>query len=762
MALKEDRPWEDLSNITASSDSSWTGGVNHSNHMTVYDIPYSPSDQFDLSEADFAPSTDYKSSITENGSIEEKVVAKPPHLVMNGDHKLEIVTNGSQDYKYPIQARDEFTPVYENQPFPPDLAHAISNGVNKSNLTYIQEVGEKSDHLNSSLAYQSHAKDAGTHTSLKPGSIQQMMPPTYPSIDNSIDSGVNSIDSNMTLSPTNLVLQPMSLHTGNLMQQQVTSSVQTTSQNKTEPPAQENTCPVSREILNVANTSLLVNSTTQIGSSSHTTVNGMEAVDLQSMPGSFQRSDMNNGKEKSSNVSDSSGEGDRQNVNSDRQSYKTGGDIPNREVVLSVQQEDSTCDNPGGGSLDSISASVSQDISSDSESPKSGNIAQSNTAHMMVGRVSNPAAISDVSHNSAEFSHREGQFSMAEVNVTENASSVDTTFVKEIPSSMDPVTMEPVTMDSPAVVGFCDSEVDISDIDSYLGDVSGNIQTDGQKATVHPEEPVIHSPDFMDCTQTGEQNSENVSKSDLMETNSVTQPSQCDVQSNERVDLLNTVQEPEQEQISQGEERSVGKTVSPRESTDLENQDLPEPPLSPMGARPKEPLQPVTALPSELPKVLDARPKEPTQLIVTHGEQNTEHTLLEQSKQGVNDTKSCVQMPDSAEEMDPDLAAAIALSLQESGIEEGLMRPHDEYTQSEGRPHSWGPGEVGTQQQRRPNSLNLPLRGEPGHERLSAPFTFPYPNNTETSPEVDGTPEGRSSQDNAQGKSVLYKFITSK
>ena len=47
----------------------------------------------------------------------------------------------SPDAKFPIQARDEFTPVYENQPFPPDLAPAVhgKSPFNNDSLNVIHE-----------------------------------------------------------------------------------------------------------------------------------------------------------------------------------------------------------------------------------------------------------------------------------------------------------------------------------------------------------------------------------------------------------------------------------------------------------------------------------------------------------------------------------------------------------------------------------------------------------------------------------------------
>lgn len=56
VALKDERPWEDLSNVAVSSETSWSAAsTNHANQMTAYDIPYSPTDQFDYPRLTLRP-----------------------------------------------------------------------------------------------------------------------------------------------------------------------------------------------------------------------------------------------------------------------------------------------------------------------------------------------------------------------------------------------------------------------------------------------------------------------------------------------------------------------------------------------------------------------------------------------------------------------------------------------------------------------------------------------------------------------------------
>ncbi|XP_061192554.1 zinc finger FYVE domain-containing protein 9-like isoform X1 [Saccostrea echinata] len=755
VALKNDRPWEELSNVAGSTDPSWTVGLNHTNEMAAYDIPYSPSDQFDLSEADFAPATDYKTGVSENAAMKEKGAAKPAHLVMNGDHKLDlsqVITNRSQDYKYPIQARDEFTPVYENQPFPPDLAHAISNGVNKSNLTYIQEIGEKSEELKPSS--QSYTYNTGIYTPPRIKSHQHVVPTTYPSVDNSIDSGVNSIDSNTTLSPTNLMLRPMPVHAGNFIQTQDVREVGSTSQTQSHEALarQENFRSVNPQAPHIVD-----NSEKRTGSS-HNTDNEVKVFNQKSISGSEPRFDVNDTEGRPSNRTDLSGGSDGQvsSAISNRHPYIEGGESSSNEHSLN-EQSIMSCDNT---ERNQDSSSVPHDINS--TEPKNVMI-QPNTALEVKGSVCDPVAsdspigLSDT----VEPPSNEGQLTLEQENSKESV-PVDSSKISlnsELATLDSPSTVgfSTVTTNSKSAVGFCDAEVDISDMDNYLGDVSGNIEPDGQNASVHPEEPLIHTSDFTDSTQTQLQQSE--TESENVRTDKVIQPVSCDENvAGERLDLLNNGQETVSEQISQGDEFTTENSDIQNESTtSLGDQDLTSLPPN-MGARPKEPQQPMATPPNEPPKALEAQPKEFTDSTV-HSEQNTKENSLVQSEQVVNKYDSCVQNNDSVEEMDPDLAAAIALSLQESGLEGAVMRHPGDNGQLVDRPHSWGPGDGGTHQQRRPNSLNLPPRGEHGHERSSAPYTFPYPNNSETSPEVDGDPEIRASQDNPQDLNTLSEDI---
>ncbi|KAK3108885.1 hypothetical protein FSP39_017895 [Pinctada imbricata] len=206
VALKEDRPWEDQSQVPLGTDTTWKLYPSHEHKLNSggYDDPYIPVENFDLSEADFAPSviTADKSHLKIENAVDRQlnnhfqkdenekgydkslqksdVVIKSnlssqrddslglpkiqnsekfQYISVNNAHIFEqhngTVENGgdiqnhvinknatnekhsrpsgfglynlpSPNDKFPIQARDEFTPVYENQPFPPDLAPAVN------------------------------------------------------------------------------------------------------------------------------------------------------------------------------------------------------------------------------------------------------------------------------------------------------------------------------------------------------------------------------------------------------------------------------------------------------------------------------------------------------------------------------------------------------------------------------------------------------------------------------------------------------------
>lgn len=716
VALKDERPWEDLSNVAVSSETSWSAAsTNHANHMTAYDVPYSPTDQFDLSEADFAPSTDFKSTITDNCSVGEKIITKPAHLVINGDHKLDlghVITNGSQDYKYPVQARDEFTPVYENQPFPPDLAHAISNGVNKSNLTYIQEVGEKTDDLRSSLAYHSQAEDRNTYIPQKIGSHQQVAPQTYPSIYNSVDSGVNSIDSNTTLSPTNQVLQPVSLPAGNLKQHQEAGS--------TALHTNSHAGPMDRDISSQKTTHTSLNNSLKENKAS-----SVEDMDLSVSAFGEQRSIVNNteSSSKETNSLDS-----QVGLQSSLDKSNTH-DVGTTSKGLSLQSEDiKVCDS---FVKEQDSSVTKEKIPAKSEDDKT-----QSKSHDFVSE-------SEALKNSVEVSEERGS---APGDNGYGHSSSDARIVNRETSSATGNVGESPALVAPTAVGFTDSEVDISDMESYLGDVIDDVGADAPR-NVDPVKPVIHSKDFTDSSQMGKQKIEHAKESNFTETNTENQHSDVNSDKSEKLG-----QEVKHEQISQDQDFTVTQSEPPDSSEDLYAPG-PLPPNMGVGARPKKPSQPVTGVSDQPPQVPDILPNEAVEQEATHSEQNAGQ---DPSDQAVVSTNSCVQNSHSQEEeMDPDLAMAIALSLQESGLEEAVMRPPGDSGQLPGRPHSWGPGDGIPHQQRRPNSLKLPPRGDGHPERSSAPYTFPYPNNTQASPDIDGTPEGRSSQED-QGKQTLY------
>lgn len=719
VALKDERPWEDLSNVAVSSETSWSAAsTNHANQMMAYDIPYSPTDQFDLSEADFAPSTDFKSSITDNCSVGEKIITKPAHLVINGDHKLDlghVITNGSQDYKYPVQARDEFTPVYENQPFPPDLAHAISNGVNKSNLTYIQEAGEKTDDLRSSLAYHSQAKDRNTYTPQKTGSHQQVAPQTYPSIYNSVDSGVNSIDSNTTLSPTNQELQPVPLPAGNFMQRQEAGSATLHTNSHAGPMDHDISSSLSPKITNTSlNNSLKENKASSV-----------ENMDLSGSAFGVQRSIVNN-TESSSKETNSLGS--QEGLQSSLDSSNTH-DVGTASKGLSLQSED-TCVKV----CDSFVKEQDSSMTKETIPAKSEDDEARSKSHDF---VSESEALKDSVAVSEEKASAPGDngHSSSDARIVNRETSNATGNVGESPALV-----------APTAVGFTDSEVDISDMESYLGDVIDDVGADGQK-NVDLEEPVIHSKDFTDSSQMGSQKIENAKGSNFTETN--TENQHCDVTSDKSEKLG---QEVEHEKISQDQDFTVTQSEPPDSSEDLKAPG-PLPPNMGVGARPKKPSQPVTGVSDQPPQVQDILPNEAVEQEATPIEQSAGQ---DPSNQAVVSTDSCVQNSHSQEEeMDPDLAMAIALSLQESGLEEAVMRPPGDGGQLPGRPHSWGPGDGIPHQQRRPNSLKLPPRGDGGLERSSAPYTFPYPNDAQPGSDVDRTPEGRTSQED-QGKHSLF------
>lgn len=718
VALKDERPWEDLSNVAVSSETSWSAAsTNHANQMMAYDIPYSPTDQFDLSEADFAPSTDFKSSITDNCSVGEKIITKPAHLVINGDHKLDlghVITNGSQDYKYPVQARDEFTPVYENQPFPPDLAHAISNGVNKSNLTYIQEAGEKTDDLRSSLAYHSQAKDRNTYTPQKTGSHQQVAPQTYPSIYNSVDSGVNSIDSNTTLSPTNQELQPVPLLAGNFMQRQEAGSATLHTNSHAGPMDHDISSSLSPKITNTSlNNSLKENKASSV-----------ENMDLSGSAFGVQRSIVNNteNSSKETNSLDS-----QEGLQSSLDSSNTH-DVGTASKGLSLQSED-TCVKV----CDSFVKEQDSSMTKETIPAKSEDDEAQSKSHDF---VSESEALKDSVAVSEEKASAPGDngHSSSDARIVNRETSNATGNVGESPALV-----------APTAVGFTDSEVDISDMESYLGDVIDDVGADGQK-NVDPEEPVIHSKDFTDSSQMGNQKIENAKESNFTETN--TENQHCDVTSDKSEKLG---QEVEHEKISQDQDFTVRQSEPPDSSEDLKAPG-PLPPNMGVGARPKKPSQPVTGVSDQPPQVQDILPNEAVEQEATPIEQSAGQ---DPSNQAVVSTDSCVQNSHSQEEeMDPDLAMAIALSLQESGLEEAVMRPPGDGGQLPGRPHSWGPGDGIPHQQRRPNSLKLPPRGDGGLERSSAPYTFPYPNDAQPGSDVDRTPEGRTSQEDQDPNSA--------
>lgn len=741
VALKEDRPWEDLSNVAITSDLSWTtGGTNHTDQMMAYDVPYSPTDQFDLSEADFAPLADYKTSGSEKSSLVEKPATKPGHLVMNGDHKLDmghVITNGSQEYKYPVQARDEFTPVYENQPFPPDLAHAISNGVNKSNLTYIQEVGEKTDDIRSSLTYHSQSMNGKMYTEIQTDSAQLSVPPNYHSIDNSVDSGVNSIESNAAFSPTNL--EPLPSRTGKFTQHQVEGNIAAPHTNSLAGALdQDLALSLNQKTPNLINKTSLNSSLTPASFPSQQVMDtcGMKKTDHSLGQGSQAPSYENNTGSPQETKSVGSSDGLPPNLDCYKMS-NTHYTEANEEGFIGESEDTSVkfCDSREGEQnleLNSQDLSVRKASAGDTETNQSGT-----PNYVTKTEVDSTLTPTDIPHS-------EGHMKENDMKVPKEDRTVESV-----------VDSEPTAKAATGAVGFLDSEVDISDMESYLDDVCSDIETDKQRTDVHPGESQIHTTDFTDSTDIRKQSSEIERESDSSKTEPEKQLTYSDVTTG------HVGQEVDHEQSSQDK----GFTDTVLQSEHSGNSDDPKvlrvlPPN--MGARPKEPSKPMTGPSNPPAQVSDNLPNDPSLQDTILGEQIAEPRTADQSEEtAVNETESCVQnRGNQDEDMDPDLAMAIALSLQESGLEEaGMRHSEDSSSQSSGRPHSWGPGEGVPHPQKRPQSLNLPARGETGHERSSAPYTFPYPNSDQAGSEREGTPEASSVAD-SQGKHlVLYVIV---
>ncbi|XP_060082320.1 zinc finger FYVE domain-containing protein 9-like [Ylistrum balloti] len=102
----DDRPWDEISHVPISTNTTWTSYSSEDEKCStaVYDVPYIPAETFDLSEADFAPSVGKNGNSTYTGPLDTKVediydnfTKDVQNAIQKQENLLKAVTAGHQD-----------------------------------------------------------------------------------------------------------------------------------------------------------------------------------------------------------------------------------------------------------------------------------------------------------------------------------------------------------------------------------------------------------------------------------------------------------------------------------------------------------------------------------------------------------------------------------------------------------------------------------------------------------------------------------------
>ncbi|XP_033738011.1 uncharacterized protein LOC117325699 isoform X2 [Pecten maximus] len=102
----DDRPWDEISQVPISTNTTWTsyGSEDDKCSTAVYDVPYIPAEAFDLSEADFAPSVGKNGKSTYTGPLDTKAedifdnfTKDIQNAIQKQENLLKAVTGGHQD-----------------------------------------------------------------------------------------------------------------------------------------------------------------------------------------------------------------------------------------------------------------------------------------------------------------------------------------------------------------------------------------------------------------------------------------------------------------------------------------------------------------------------------------------------------------------------------------------------------------------------------------------------------------------------------------
>lgn len=103
----DDRPWDEISHVPITTGTAWTsyGSEDDKCSTAVYDVPYIPAETFDLSEADFAPSVGKNGKSTYTGPLDstkaediyDNFTKDIQNAIQKQENLLKAVTAGHQD-----------------------------------------------------------------------------------------------------------------------------------------------------------------------------------------------------------------------------------------------------------------------------------------------------------------------------------------------------------------------------------------------------------------------------------------------------------------------------------------------------------------------------------------------------------------------------------------------------------------------------------------------------------------------------------------
>lgn len=303
--------------------------------------------------------------------------------------------------------------------------------------------------------------------------------------------------------------------------------------------------------------------------------------------------------------------------------------------------------------------------------------------------------------------------------------------------------LQGATTDKHEVVGFgLELQVNDEDLDNYLRDIEGlsNSQDmDLSNSMLIDSDANIYPPCYSNIDQLSNENHKHECKkegtSDLQDSS---QTLNVDMQPNLKTEqneqLPNQTTSSNEYIVKDQNCESIqpsASDLSPVESLTVQNMQLPSVEMG--GARPKDAnwhasKQGLSVISNELPKDLDE-----IKHFVDLGEEQENINSDVSNTEGYNSISENQVMENvQCEKAD----------VSDSPVMRRFVPSESPSDMS--RPHSWGPSGSDTlpiPQQKRPNSLNLPQRGElnGSGERSQQPFTFPYPANEEDetiSPEV--------------------------